>query len=371
MPKHNYFSSDVIFNQAFEAIEADKGIIRGVKVCSEGEAKGHGIHLNKKFIREVTRFGKEHTPGIKARFGHPNMCSTSLGTYIGRYKNFRTQIEKFEDGTDRHHSVADLHLDETAKNLPKLGNAYEYILLLAQSSPDMFGNSIVFTPGESEIKEEEMEDGTKVKKAYATIEKLHATDLVDEPAATDGLFSRFDENDMAMQCTRFFDQYPEVYEMALNHPEIVEQFMGKYNQYKLKKEEMSEKSKEARSFFDKLKDAFTVAFKAEEGEQPIPAEVPESLNAMDEKLKALESEVENMTGEIAIAKNELAEKDEEIKSLNDQITELNKLSAKSTEIPGKEGSEGDEEKKLSAYEQGLVDDLKKLQGEMTTVRIDK
>lgn len=386
MPKHKYFSSDIVFNQSFEAIEPDKGIIRGVKVCSEGEIRGHGVYANAKFIRDVTRHGKEHAVGVKARFGHPNMCATALGTYIGRYKNYRTKIEETESG-DRHHSIADLHLDETSKNLPKLGNAWEYVMKLAQTSPDMFGNSIVFTPGESDIVKIKNEDGSEIKREEVTIEALHATDLVDEPAAVEGLFSRFADEDMAMQVTLFLDQHPEVYDLAVNHPDIVDTFLKKYEQYKLKKQQMTDKSKETRSFFDKIKDAFSAAFKAEEGQEPaIPQEVTDRMSEFDVKLKELEDENESLSKQLTDIQSV---KDLEIQGLNDQIVEkqkeieskqvdieakeskINQLQAASTKPGGKKGAEGsDDLVQLSDYEKALEEDLKKLKSEMSVIRTD-
>ena len=76
------------------SIDREAGIIRGVSVCTEGEAKGHGVHLDSEFIQTVTDLGNAKKQGLKARFGHPNMCSTALGTFIGRYKNFTVEGNK-------------------------------------------------------------------------------------------------------------------------------------------------------------------------------------------------------------------------------------------------------------------------------------
>ena len=390
MPKHKYFSSDIVFNESFEAIEPDKGIIRGVKVCSEGDIRTHGLYANAKFIRDVTKLGKEHGVGVKARFGHPNMCATALGTYIGRYHNYRTKIEEKEGFPEnkRHHSIADLHLDETAKNLPQLGNAWEYILKLAKTSPDMFGNSIVFTPGDVEEFSIKNEDDTITKRMDATILELQGTDLVDEPAATEGLFSRFADEDLALQVTSFLDQHPEVYDLAVNHPDMVETFLKKYEQYKLKKEKMSEKSKEVRTIFDKMKDAFLSVFKVEGSEETnIPAEVTDKMTEFDNKLKELESENESLSNELKDIQDSIAEKDVKIQELTDSVTakdteiagkvtelegkesEINQLKAKSTKIPGKKGAEDimpvptPEEKAFDAT-------LKSMRDELSVVRSD-
>jgi hypothetical protein len=94
--------------------------------------------------------GNESKAGIKARFGHPNICSTALGTYLGRYRNFRRSAGKV---------MADLHLDLSAARSPK-GNLYDYILTLAETNPDMFGASIAFNAGDEIIKKVN-DNGTK------------------------------------------------------------------------------------------------------------------------------------------------------------------------------------------------------------------
>jgi hypothetical protein len=391
MPKHKYFSTDVVFNDNFETIDPEKGIIRGVKVCSEGDIRGHGVYANAKFIRDVTRLGKEHEPGVKARFGHPNMCATALGTYLGRYHNYRTNIEEREGFPEnkRHHTVADLHLDETSKNLPQLGNAWDYIINLANTSPDMFGNSIVFTPGKDQVVTEKDEEGnSKVIRHDATIEALHATDLVDEPAAVEGLFSRFADEDLAMQVTLFLDHHPEVYDLAINHPDMVDTFLEKYKSYKIKKE-MSEKSKDVRTIFDKMKDAFLSVFKVEGQEEiNVPAEVKDKMSEFDNKLKELESENESLSTELDGIKDAIAEKDAKIQELTDSITakeseiatkvtelegkesEINQLKAKSSKIPGRKGAE-DTEPKPTEEEKALSATLKSFRNELSVVRPDE
>ena len=379
MPKHKYFSSDVIFNQSFENIDSAKGIISGVKVCSEGEAQGHGVWLNKKFIRDVTRFGKDHTPGVKARFGHPNMCATALGTYLGRYKNFRTQTEEREDWEEgkRYHTVADLHLDETSKNLPKLGNAWEYIIKLAQTSPNMFGNSIVFTPGDTEEKKSKNDDGSETTRYDATIEQLHATDLVDEPAATEGLFERFEEDDLAMQMTTFLDQHPEVYKLAMNNPEIVESFLKKYESYKtrnLKSEDMDNKT-----LFENLKTFLTDLFlgkKKEDGtEGEMPKEITDKLTEFETSLNALSEENEALKTELQAEKDakltaettakvdyEAKEKDYQAKitTLESQITRLQADPTKPKGIIGAEDPEKTEDPKMKEWNE-LAAGMKKFE----------
>lgn len=243
-------------------VDREKGIIYDVSVCTVGEAKGHGVNLDSEFIDTVVKFGAEEKGGLKARFGHPNMCSTALGTFLGRYKNFH------KDGDQ---AKADLFLSNTAKKTPK-GNLYEYVLDMAEKNPDMFGTSIVFTPGREYRRDSEgnkwfrswdefevwyeNEDGERCEdeedlseELYTECKELHACDAVDEPAANDGLFSKFSNETLAGQITEFLDLHPQVWEALNSNHEILkalsshaprlDEFIGKYQEYKSRKGERS------------------------------------------------------------------------------------------------------------------------------------
>jgi len=226
-----WFRSTPIYTIASDKPKVDfkTGIISKVAVNTEGEAKGHGVNLDADFVKDVTRLGNTWRHGLKARFGHPNMSSTALGTYVGRLKNFET-----EERDGKLISFADLHLDEVAKKAPG-GDLYTYVLELANSNPDQFGMSIVFTPGR-EYKIDK--DGNRVVSGtqefedlegdpFTEIIKLTACDVVDDPAANEsGLFS---ETTFAGIVTNFLEENPQIYELLKKQPEIVNNFMSKYN----------------------------------------------------------------------------------------------------------------------------------------------
>lgn len=215
----NYLSTDTLFQSSTPAINSESGIIQNVLVVSKGEAKGHNLFLNDDFLEKTALLGNQAAKGIKARYGHPNMCSTALGTYIGRCHNFR----KVDNNV-----IADLHLDKTAKISPN-GNLYDYILQLAATNPDMFGSSIAFKGGEVTTLTEAIENSPKTTiRNYASIEALHAVDLVDDPAATDGLFAQFHQNDWAYTATLFFNQNPAIINLLANNPYVFTEFLTKY-----------------------------------------------------------------------------------------------------------------------------------------------
>ena len=155
--------------------------LQGVAVTTEGEAKGHGVWLNAAFVDEVIRLGNEQTQGVKVHYGHSPMCTDALGTELGRARNFRRENNR---------AVADISFTRTPENAGYI----DHILTFAKQDPTMFGQSIVFEPGESVD-----ENGEPFRKAngkladgkeYATIQELRATDFTSKPAATNGIFSQ-------------------------------------------------------------------------------------------------------------------------------------------------------------------------------------
>ena len=225
-----------------------ESVIEGVSVCSAGEAKGHGVHLDEEFLDDVVRLGNEKPRvGVKMRFGHPNMCSTALGTFLGRAKNFR------RDGLT---VKADAFISDTAKETPN-GDLHSYVFDIAEKEPDMFGTSIVFTPGDHYKRDEkgvkykyswdagawvdadgnEKERGMLSLETFVEIEKLHADDFVDDPATNDGLFS---QSSIASEITEHLDNNPEQLQSLLDNQELLEsvfgrdetrQFVARYQEY--------------------------------------------------------------------------------------------------------------------------------------------
>ena len=236
-----------------ETLRVDRkaGIIYGVAAVTEGEAKGHGVSLDSEFVGNVTELAAQKQMGLKMRFGHPNMSSTALGTFIGRGKNFRT--EKAADGSAV--TRFDAHLDEVAQETPN-GNLFDYVLNMAEKNPDMLGTSIVFTPGKlykrgadgaklyeprfdenvtpAERKKQRAEWDAAGKKVFTEVAALHAADIVDDPAANkDGLFSGcFDTQTWAAQVTEFLDTHPDIFQFIAGKPEIIPAFLERYNSYR-------------------------------------------------------------------------------------------------------------------------------------------
>jgi hypothetical protein len=211
---HRYFSTPPIFSAPVANIDRENGIIQGITIARVGPAKGHNGFVDRTFLLQIVDNAASKPAGIKARFGHPNMCSSALGTYLGRFKNYSYLSDKVN---------ADLYLDTTARSTPD-GDLFTYVLEMAEKNPDMFGASIVFEIAES-VFLQEMEDGKKVEKEYFRLKDLRATDIVDEPAATDGLFSA---NTFPGIATQFLDENPEIMDLIFSKPDSVAEFLSNY-----------------------------------------------------------------------------------------------------------------------------------------------
>ena len=204
---------------AFSVASVDEvaGTLNRVIVAQAGKVKSYFEQIDAITLAQIEKLGNEKENGIKARFGHPNMCSSSFGTYIGRFKNFKVEGDKV---------YGDLCLDEVCKESPS-GNLYAYILKMAKNNPDMFGASIAFIPGEPVITDDEY--------PATRIEDLLATDLVDDPAATNSLFA---VDSFSYQATRFLDENPAIAWLIAKKPDTIIEFMLKYfsNNNTMKKE---------------------------------------------------------------------------------------------------------------------------------------
>ena len=349
--------------KGFDRIDYDKGIIFGVAVNTEGEALGHGVHLEASFVEDVTAHGNYHKKGLKARFGHPNMSSSAVGTYVGRYRNFRT-----ETVAGQAICRADLHLSESAKKAPQ-GDLNTYILEMADKEPDMFGLSIVFSrKGLYHYDENGKRKEGRGHKTFVELGKpgeedsgkLHACDVVDEPAANpDGLFSEFVSELTAAKVTEFLDENPEVLELYAND-EIREAFLERYNSRNKNKEEqiMSDlqpqadlQNNENQGLLSRLASAlgFNIIFGQQpeadtSEEEPEPTEEPE---APEEETASEEEQPQADSQEETEEQPEL--ENDGLKALEAKVEDLVKsLGLKDSEIKDLKSKLAQSEKKLSA-----------------------
>ena len=199
-----------------QRIDRENGIIYGLKVLQKGRNKNDS-YFDDKLLDDYVEMANAKPEGVKCRYGHPNMCSSDFGNYLGRQKDNRRV------GDD---VLADLYLSESAKNTPN-GDLYTYTLDMAEENPDMFGNSISVM---GDFEEVEIDEKTEY---VLKLEGVEGSDLVGSPAATDSLF---DSDDIGVKLTQFLDFSGAALFKALEkNPKSIEIFEKKFKAYVAKK----------------------------------------------------------------------------------------------------------------------------------------
>ena len=294
------------------AVDPEKHVLRDAVVIRPGEAKTHGLWIDQEFCGQVLAAGEASgDKGIKARFGHPNMCSEALGTFLGRWKALRAD--------DAGRVIGDLYLSSTAAESPK-GDLRKYIEELAAKEPEHFGASIVFGMDEEAIDAFTAQHGgdsfaspdpaNGQNLPHARLSELHAADLVDDPAATDGMFSGAAGQSLAGQVTEWLDLHPEVLRAFNDEPEMLD-LIERY-------------SDELKPFMERYAANHNLKPAAESATDPVPdPALAESIVAKDAEIASLQavlSEAQTEGQTIKAAHDELTAKTETLAADIDRLT---------------------------------------------------
>jgi len=312
-------------------IDAENEVLHDVQITLEGEAKGHGIWLDREFCEAVAEQGNATGDvGVKVRYGHPAMCSDAIGTELGRAKNFRVvDFERTVDGQTVKCAgvVADIHLLKSAHAAPQ-GDIANHVLETAKEDPGQFGQSIVFTYADWKVvdadgnphlySEEVPHAGSRVEedawleksadgKVYAVLGKLHGTDFTDTPAATDGIFST---NTLAEEAEQMLDEHPQIFDAIEKSPKSVLEFLERTG--------LADKIESARvAGLQAAKDKEIATLRAEFDDYKKLAEA--TFAATTEKAKA---EIEKLTADLG----------EKTKALDAAQADVEQLKSKNAEI---------------------------------------
>jgi len=231
--KKDLFRADVARSGKVK-IDRDSAVINGIAVVTKGVTKDSRGEFDDISLNSVVELGNKVKTGVKSRFGHPNMSSTALGTFLGRVRNFRRDGDIVR---------ADLHIDKTAFETPD-GDLAGYVLNLAESDPEMFGASMVIYWDEE--KREGLDANGNELPPFIRVTNLFSVDVVDDPAANNGLFGMpfFSESVRpSAEMTAFLDKF-------LNNPDAVEKTIGFLNRYRLNKEVQSKPKEEVLAMHD-------------------------------------------------------------------------------------------------------------------------
>lgn len=320
-------------------------IISDVILCQVGEAKGHGVHLEQSFIEAGIAYAQKHysTIGMKCRFGHPAMSNDALGTEVGKFYNFRVVDDKM---------VADLHIYASANLSPTHPGAGDWILSMAEEDPSAIMCSIVFTvdhfyqyhEGKAyEVEPDYSHSRSRWKSSskdyeynpnepvYVAMGELWATDLVDEGAATDKLFSATVNPDkFAVIATQFLDEHPKIAEFLGKQPHKLQEFLTKYQSLKTNTEPMKIKFQKAWAF------ALALFGLAETKEEDLPEVTAEH--------------VEKLSTECTRLSDALGQADKDKEALSAQVEALGKdKTSLSAEVEKLKGQLAQETKDKNAY----------------------
>lgn len=229
--KNIYFRADIVRGWDVQVNRKNK-VIAGFAVVTKGVTHDERGEFDDVGLDKIVELGNQSKIGIKSRFGHPNMSSTALGTFLGRAKNFRRDGDIVR---------ADLHIDSTAHATPD-GDLAGYVMNLAESDPQAFGSSMVIQWDE-EFRGEKDKDGKELP-PFIRVKKLMSVDIVDDPAANNGLFGMpfFSESVRpSAEMTAFLDRF-------LNEPEAVEKVISFLQRYEVNRNT----NKEGRKMFEEI-----------------------------------------------------------------------------------------------------------------------
>lgn len=315
-------------------LEIEKDVIKGALVITAGDAKGHGFSVDDQFIQDVKDSINEKPRGLKARFGHPNMCDSAVGSYLGRWKNASLATVLRDNGTEAFAVRADLHISKSAKKSPK-GDLCEYVKELAKADGDMFGTSIVFEHSKQFIKDEEGNNIYEFEESegqtiFIELDKLRACDIVDEPAANDSMFSEFSQATIAADITYFLDNNQEVFKALCENKEVLEAlkkypqeislFLDRYSVNKKGQEMTEEKEKNAETLDKEVKEEAL-----EETEETVSLSKEEFLTIKEKFGSEIAADVfakdGNYTDGLQIAFDQQLEQIESLKMENFKLSE--------------------------------------------------
>ena len=298
------FAGAMLGAQRLGQIDEENEVLHDVQITLEGEARGHGVWLDREFCEAVAAAGNATGDvGLKVRYGHPSMCSDAIGTELGRAKNFRVvDFERDVDGQKVKCAgvIADVYMLKSAHSAPQ-GDLVAHVMATAKEDPSQFGQSIVFTYADLKSTDK---DGNAIKcsefddlreffdaagenKIFAVLGKLHGSDFTDTPSATDGIFST---GTLAEEAEQMLDEHPQILEVLEKSPKSVVEFLERTG--------LAEKVESARVA------GMQAAKDKEIGE--LKAQAKAAADEFAAKESDLNGKIGQLTGELSASKDEVS-----------------------------------------------------------------
>lgn len=274
-------SNPVAIDFSQSNIDRENGIIYNVVMCEAGPAKGHGVHLEDSFIEALVNYDQKHfsKTGVKARFGHPAMSDTQMGTQMGYFKNVR-KVEA--------QAIGDLHLLAAAENSPTKPGMRSWMLDMAEEASEFVMSSIVFissgyyqySPKKKERIDFEMEWDAPFPEEdiYVAFDpkkgaRHNYTDIVEAGAATNALFGQqFNQDKFAVRTVTWLQENDDILQFIRSNPSKILEMCDKL-QIPLTNKEMSKEKPTKESFFTVMRNFFA-GEEADEAPETAPEQPP-------------------------------------------------------------------------------------------------
>lgn len=292
-------------------VDREAGILRGVSVITEGDAKGHGMIVDHITLEQVKACAETYVDGLRVKMDH----YTGIDAMVGVLRDFMI------DGIQLR---ADLHLLKSHED-------FEKILEMAENMPGSFGLSISFS-GECDDVEVPSDDSEEVEPnsgelptgsveivRAARCMEIYSADLVDQPAANPtGLFQAMSEEIKPEEVPAA----PLVEEVAVE--EVAEE----------KPEEEEVHAIEPVPTEESLVSKEEFEVRGPEGTQNLPEEVkevkPEPVAELpkEDAEKVIKSKLSAVVESFELQKGEIISLRANLAAANDQITNLQADNAK-------------------------------------------
>lgn len=340
-------------------IDHENGIIKDVVMVEEGEAKGHEVHLESEFIADLVAYDQKYfsSRGVPARFGHPGASDNTMGMQMGFYKNVRKR--KGDQGQMQ--AIADLHLLDAAEVSPTRPNMKSYVLQMAEEAPDFIMSSIVFMPGKYYQRKGNGHKNYVASPWSADPEMGNVfvefgedgrhffTDLVDQGAATNNLFSaQSNPHLFVSQAELFLADNPQLAQFIIANPAKVLEFLTGIGM-KTPTQEPKPSTINMSKLFEFLTGKSTVA---PEGTDPNEMAQLQSdfaaarveITNLKAAQKAAEDKVTSLTAELTTATGKVTSLTAELATATERVKELEKEPAEKPTTGRTAPAEGSEEK---------------------------
>lgn len=197
-----YLRSTSPAGAARPTVDREAKVIRGVIVAGVGPARGHGFDLDATSLSQIHELGNAASKGVRSNYQHPNACSDSLGSHLGRLRDFRVDGDVVR---------ADMHFAQAAFAAPGGKDYGTYLMDLAEEDPEALGMSVVINHKtekrlSADGKPERGEDGKELP-PVVRIQKLRAVDFVGDPATDRALLSAGTDDEKLAQLAGLVDHF--------------------------------------------------------------------------------------------------------------------------------------------------------------------